>query len=96
MATVLVKVRPHNNYGGHAPAGTLLEVEEAELARVPWCFDRVGDALPDSSPFQPPEEFAMHFDEAGEQSKAPAIAPAPAPESPKAAPPTLAKPGKRK
>lgn len=41
--SVLAKVREGNNYGGNAPAGTLLEVEDGECERVPWCLERVGD-----------------------------------------------------
>ena len=43
--SVMAKVRPGNNYGGHAPEGTLIEVADAEVERVPWCLERVGDPL---------------------------------------------------
>ena len=47
---VLAKVRPNNNYGGSAPEGTVLEVEEAEVDRVPWCLERIADPLTDVAP----------------------------------------------
>jgi hypothetical protein len=65
---IRAKVKEGNNYGGTAPAGTLVEVEESEIDRVPWCLERVGeplswsesiDAKPsepvDAKPSEPPE-----------------------------------------
>ncbi len=36
---VRCRVRKHNNYGG-LPAGMVLDVDEVELKRVPWCLER--------------------------------------------------------
>lgn len=39
------RVKQHHNYGGNAPAGTIVEVEQAELERVPWCLEAVEEAV---------------------------------------------------
>lgn len=41
---MLARVRPFNNYGG-APEGSLVEVPEAEVRRVPWCLESAEDPV---------------------------------------------------
>lgn len=43
MAIVKARVRPNNNYGGNAPEGTVVDIEEHELASMGGCLERVAD-----------------------------------------------------
>lgn len=37
------RVKPNNKYGHDGAAGSIVEVDEAELKRVPWCLEAVED-----------------------------------------------------
>jgi hypothetical protein len=39
------RVKEGNSYGW-LPPGTIVEVDESELDRVPWCLDAVADDVP--------------------------------------------------
>ena len=42
MALVKARVKPGNKYGPH-PEGSVIEVEESELAECPWCLELVAE-----------------------------------------------------
>lgn len=43
------RVKEHHNYGGDAPAGTIVEVDASELERVPWCLEAVEDTVEEAA-----------------------------------------------
>ena len=70
------RVKPFNRYG-NAEAGQLVDVDESEFTRVPWCLERADETAEErgervereSDTVRVAQPFVEHMAAAAEQSK---------------------------